>query len=148
MQITIETFANEGLFETGLKTLTVTRGHTIGQVKGVMENAENIPASEQMMMFGEKELEDGHTLGYYDIPDTGILTMHYSDQHIKIKTSSGKVLAWEVFVRTDTIASVKASLFGCQETSFEGLMFEGKKLEDGKRLIEYNICEGDTLVMY
>jgi ubiquitin C len=148
MEITIKTFANEGLFETGCKTLRVTRGHTIGQVKRIMENKERIPASEQMMMFAGKELEDGHTLGYYDIPDTGILTMDYSDQQIKIKTSSGKVLEWEVFVRVDTIASVKASLFGCQETSFEGLMFEGKKLEDGKRLIEYNICNGDTLVMY
>ena len=148
MQITIETFANKGLFEIGLKTLHVTRGHTVGQVKCIMEKAENIPASEQMMMFAENELEDGHTLEYYHIPDTAILTMDYSDQQIKIKTSSGEVLAWEVFVRVDTIASVKASLFACQDTSFEGLMFEGNKLEDGKRLIEYNIRNGDMLVLY
>lgn len=58
--------------------------------------------------------------------------MDYSDQQIKIKTSSRKVLKWEVFVCADTNASVNAN----------------KKMEDGKRLIEYNICNGDMLVMY
>ena len=82
MQITIKTFTNGGKREPESTKLAVTRGHTIRKVKGMMEELQRIPASEQILMSAGKKLEDAHTLGYYNIPNTAILRMDYNDRVI------------------------------------------------------------------
>ena len=80
MQITIKTFRNGGTRELESTKLAVARGHTIRKVKCMVEERQRIPASEQMLMFAGKELEDCYKLGYYNIPDAAILNMDYNDR--------------------------------------------------------------------
>ena len=48
-------------------TLGVESSTTVEQFKGMIHDREGIPADQQRLVFGGKELQDGRTLADYDV---------------------------------------------------------------------------------
>ena len=70
MQILIKTLTGKTI------PLQVQPSHTIGLVKARIEGIERTPRDQQRLIFAGKQLEDGKTLSYYNIPNDSTLPLY------------------------------------------------------------------------
>ena len=54
----------------------------IEHIKSMIRDKKGIPSDAVTLRWSEKQLEDGHTLNYYNIPDGSILYMHIKGNFI------------------------------------------------------------------
>lgn len=93
----------------------------------------------QRLLFDGKYLEDGRTLEYYKIMSESTLHLDFCMQ-ISVKTSTtGKTITIQVDP-SDTTDGVKAKI---QEK--QGIIFDGKQLNSGGKLSDYNIQKDSNL---
>ena len=122
---------------------------TIGYVK--QKISEHIQHYNNKLFFGDKELEDEHTLNDYNIQNKSILSLHPPDDECLqcfVSISHRRKPIVHVHLR-DTVETLRTKI---QEKTHltpdqQRLSFGGIELEDGKTLDDYDICNNCTIQM-
>lgn len=119
---------------------------TINDVKTIVGSILGESLSDQHLIHEGKNLEDFKTLAFYDIKEGSEFLMLAPRIQLLIKTWSGKTITLNV-EQSDTIEAVKKKIFQKlrMPPHFLGLVFSGKRLEDGRDLASYNIQQHSTL---
>ena len=135
---------------------------TIGKVKAKIHECKEIPPDQQQLFFNLRELDDDHTLAYYDIQDESILYLCGVIIFVQFQANETR-LQIEAYP-SDTIEAVKAkiqvmirNLPAHEQLVFAGryfippeqqrLIYAGQKLKDSHTLVSYDIQMNSTLYL-
>eukprot|EP00833_Pecoramyces_ruminatium_P001383 jgi/Orpsp1_1/1175415/evm.model.c7180000053745.1 len=127
--------------------VNVSSSDTIMNIKSKIKEKEGIPENQFNLTYNSKQLEVDKTVSYYDIITNSILLLVIKKSFpVKIKTLLGKSIPIDI-CSSDTIMDIKSKIKeaeGIPENK-QNLYFDGKQLEDDKKVSDYNIIEDSTL---
>lgn len=111
--------------------LEVKPSDTVEKVKKIINDKEVISSTHQRLMFAGKELQDGRTLGEYNIQNGDTLNLICNEIQIFIDTPSGKTISIKM-EPIDTIRLVKSKIQDKEgiPPDKQRLMLDGKQLEE------------------
>ncbi|XP_022679975.1 polyubiquitin-B-like [Setaria italica] len=128
MQILVKTSTGKTI------TMQVEPSDTIRRVKAKIQD-------QQRLLFDGKHLNGWGKLADYNVKKESTLQLDLCPQggmQVFVKALPRKTIRLKL-VRSDTIGRLKAMIQDQQR-----LLFDGKQLEDGRRLADYNIQKGST----
>ena len=133
---------------TGVKmTLEVEPTDTVERVKTEIQGKTNIQVSQQWLIFTNKRLEDDRTLSDYNIQfGSTVYLILTRGGVLYLETTNGEVVTIRGVKACDTIASVKKEILGIPPDQ-QKLVYQGKILEDGRTLADYDIQDESKLYL-
>ena len=119
-------------------------------VKVAIQRRIGVPPSKQRLDFGVHELKEDCTLREYSIQKESTLYLRVDDQcgsmPIHVLMPSGKMTTLDVLPSGD-VKNIKREIYDKDgiPPGLQYLLFDGKELEDGRTLNEFNIQTGSML---
>ena len=133
--------------------LEVKKTVRIGTIKVEIENLEGVPVYQQLLFFGEKQLDDDQMLSYYGIPGGSILGLKLQSVVLFVCFCNRSESFHDRMVQTylsDLVSDVKAKLAKQVDVPADKLeiVYERKTLEDGQRLSDCGVCDFSTVDVF
>ena len=126
-------------------TLELKPKDTIGSVKDKIHAKTKISSYQQVLKFNGEELDDGHTLKYYNIKSNSQLLL-YEAVEISVEMLNGTGVRLKLF-KSNTIENVKVRLNLAEDIPWDmqRLSFRGKLLRHSDTLSDLNIQNNSIL---
>ena len=126
--------------------LDVASSDTIQSIKDDVQHKEGIPIEFQELTFSREFLQDNKTLNDYYIQEESTLNLIISSDNkvvcTYIQQPGGRVISLDI--STDCMVNTLRTKAVIRSDNY-GLIFAGKKLEDGHPLSRYNIQKGSLI---
>ncbi|CAL4941233.1 unnamed protein product [Urochloa decumbens] len=128
-----------------LVTFTVQSTDTIRSLKEKIQDRDGTPWKEQRLIMGGRQLENGHTFGYYNVHKESTLHVVLPlnsgpyPRNIKVKMIPDKTITLQA-EPSDTIEQLLERI-----CSHQRLLFDGKQLEERLTLEDYGIPLESTM---
>ena len=132
-------------------TLKVQASDMIENIKVKIKDKEGISSIQQRLIFHGRELDNEHTLSYYDVQNEDILHLVLdTDMQIFVKILNTEKIITLSVEATDTIKNIKYIIEDKEYIPYyqQILIFAGKQLKDEHTLLECNIFRGCTLYLH
>jgi len=123
---------------------------SIKNVKVQIQRRTGVPPGKQRLDCGVHELKEGRMLWEYNIQKEPTLYLRVDDQSgsmpIHVLMPSGKMTTLDV-LRSDDVKNIKREIYYKDgiPPGLQYLLFDGKELEDGRTLNDFNIQKGSML---
>mgnify|MGYP002803587606 CR=1 FL=1 len=142
IRITVRLFSGRALI------LQATTLQTVADLKSDIQNKEQIPMQEQLLIFNEQSLKNSSKLRDYGIShDSSLNLVRVMPLELKIMTARAK---WNIRLQPqDTVAEIKNFVNEKMSIPGEQMLFicKGKPLEDGRTLQEMDLQSGDQVAL-